>query len=240
VITVPAGTPELRVTITGGTGDADIYVRSGLAANFTTYNCFLNQGGNEETCSIPNPVAGDWYVMVYGFNAYSNVTLKASNAIRQGLPTQFANSGFWNPNFLVSQQITTTTPVTLTHLGMLVSNPGTGSVKLGLYTNRLRIVGIFPNITIVNEPGELITQATGTMVAGTAEYVGGNTTVAAGTYWIAAVYSSSVQIYMDNATQITWKYYSWPFTNALPASFYANTISELTTGRQNFFIRGIP
>jgi len=240
VITVPAGTPELRVTITGGTGDADIYVRSALAPNLATYDCFPNLNGNEETCSIQNPAAGDWYVMVYGFNAYGSVTLKASNAIRQGFATQFANFSQWNGNFLVAQQFSTTTPVTLTHLGMLVFNPFSASVKLGLYTNRIRFVGAFPNLTVINEPGELITQATGTVVGGTAEYVGGNTTVAAGTYWLAAVFSSPVQIYSDNATQVTWKYYSWPFTNALPSSFYSNPIFDLPTGRQNFFIRGVP
>ncbi|MFN0098938.1 MAG: fibronectin type III domain-containing protein [Gemmatimonadaceae bacterium] len=240
VITVPAGTPELRVTITGGTGDADIYVRSALAANFSTFDCFLNIGGNEETCSIQNPVAGDWYVMVYGFNAYATVTLRASNAIRQGFPNQFPGSLEWSSGFLLAQQITTTTPVTLTHLGMRVATPAAGSVKLGLYTNRLRFVGTFPNITFINEPGELITQATGTMVAGTAEYLSGNTTVAAGTYWLAMVFSNNSTIFADNTTPVTWKYYSWPFANALPTSFYANTMFDFTTGRQNLFIRGVP
>jgi hypothetical protein len=34
--------------------------------------------GNNETCTLSNPVAGDWYVMVRRFAAFSGVTLRGT------------------------------------------------------------------------------------------------------------------------------------------------------------------
>ena len=72
---VPSGKTSLTFTIGGGTGDADLYVRFGAKPTTTTFTCrpFLN--GNSETCSFSNPSAGDWYVMIRGFAAFSGVTL---------------------------------------------------------------------------------------------------------------------------------------------------------------------
>jgi hypothetical protein len=72
---VPAGKTSLTFTISGGTGDADLYVRFGAKPTTSTFTCrpFLN--GNNETCTISNPTAGDWYVMIRGFATFSGVTL---------------------------------------------------------------------------------------------------------------------------------------------------------------------
>ena len=77
-LAVPAGKTTLTFTISGGTGDADLYVRQGAQPTTTTYNCrpFLN--GNNETCTFSAPAAADWYVMIRGFSAYSGVTLKGT------------------------------------------------------------------------------------------------------------------------------------------------------------------
>jgi len=74
-LSVPAGKTSLTFTISGGTGDADLYVRLGAKPTTSTFNCrpFLN--GNSETCSFTNPSAGDWYVMIRGFATFSGVTL---------------------------------------------------------------------------------------------------------------------------------------------------------------------
>jgi vibriolysin len=81
-IAVPAGRPSLTVTIrpgTGSTGDADLYVRSGSRPTTTSYNCRPYLSGNNETCTISNPAAGDWYIMLRGYSAYSNVTLTGTH-----------------------------------------------------------------------------------------------------------------------------------------------------------------
>jgi vibriolysin len=75
-IAVPAGKASLTVRISGpGTGDADLYVRSGARPTTATYNCRPYLNGNAETCTITNPAAGDWYIMLRGYTAYTGVTL---------------------------------------------------------------------------------------------------------------------------------------------------------------------
>jgi vibriolysin len=73
---VPSGQSTLTFTISGGTGDADMYVRFGSAPTTTTYNCRPYLNGNSETCTFNPPQAGKYYVMLRAYTAYSNVTLK--------------------------------------------------------------------------------------------------------------------------------------------------------------------
>ncbi|NQZ12484.1 MAG: collagenase, partial [Algicola sp.] len=68
---VPAGASDLSFSISGGTGDGDLYVRFGAAPNSSDHDCFLNKGGNEETCNITNVQEGTYHVMVYGWAGYS-------------------------------------------------------------------------------------------------------------------------------------------------------------------------
>ena len=78
-VTVPAGTTSLVFNISGGTGDADMYVRLGAAPTTTSYTCRPYTSGNNETCTFNNPTAGSvYYVNVRAYSAYSGVTLKAT------------------------------------------------------------------------------------------------------------------------------------------------------------------
>ncbi|QDE66989.1 MULTISPECIES: trypsin-like serine protease [Myxococcus] len=77
-ISIPAGTTLLTVTQSGGTGDADLYVRSGSQPTTSSYNCRPYQSGNEETCTFSNPQAGTWYVSVRGYSSYSGVSVTAT------------------------------------------------------------------------------------------------------------------------------------------------------------------
>ena len=74
-LTVPAGQTSVGFQITGSVPDADLYVRRGSTPTTTSYDCRPYTGTSNETCSFTNPAAGDWYVMVRGFSAYSAVTL---------------------------------------------------------------------------------------------------------------------------------------------------------------------
>ena len=76
-ITVPAG-KTLTITTSGGTGDADLYTRFGSRPTTTTYSCRPYLGGNNETCTTTGTSAGDYYIMVRGYSAFSGVSLKAS------------------------------------------------------------------------------------------------------------------------------------------------------------------
>ena len=83
-ITVPSGQTSLVVNITGGTGDADMYVNFGTAPTTTTYQCRPYLNGNSETCTFSPPQAGTYHVMLRGYSAYSGVTLKATYSATGG------------------------------------------------------------------------------------------------------------------------------------------------------------
>ncbi len=76
-ITVPTGATQLSVS-TNGTGDLDLYVRRGTEATRTIADCDSEGASAAESCVIANPTAGEWYIMLYGFTAYSNVSLTAT------------------------------------------------------------------------------------------------------------------------------------------------------------------
>ena len=77
-ITVPAGVSSLSFTLSGGSGDADLYVRFGSAPTTGSYDCRPYLSGNNETCTFTSPQAGTYHVMVRGYSSYSGATLQAS------------------------------------------------------------------------------------------------------------------------------------------------------------------
>ncbi len=72
IITVPAGATDLTAVLGNLTADLDLYTRYSAIPSTATFDCSPYLGGTEEeTCLHPNPTAGDWYLMVYGYNAGS-------------------------------------------------------------------------------------------------------------------------------------------------------------------------
>jgi hypothetical protein len=61
--------------ISGGTGDADLYVRAGTAPNTLRYDCRPYLTGNTETCTFTPSSNTTYYIRVRAFSAYSGVTL---------------------------------------------------------------------------------------------------------------------------------------------------------------------
>jgi hypothetical protein len=76
---VPAQQASLKVTLSGGTGDADLYVKRGGNPSTTSYDCRSWATGNTETCTVTAPVAGTYHVMVRAYAAFSVVTLLAQS-----------------------------------------------------------------------------------------------------------------------------------------------------------------
>jgi leucyl aminopeptidase len=66
---------NLTVTISGGSGDADLYVNYGSPSTSSNYQCRPYKNGNEETCQISNPQAGTWYIDLQGYSSVLGVTL---------------------------------------------------------------------------------------------------------------------------------------------------------------------
>ncbi|WP_372627421.1 S8 family peptidase [Arsukibacterium sp.] len=74
-ITVPTGMKTLTAAISGGTGDADLFVRRGARPTTTTFDCRPYLQGNNENCSFSNPAADTWHVSIRAYSSFSGVTL---------------------------------------------------------------------------------------------------------------------------------------------------------------------
>ncbi len=103
-ITVPSGATDLRISISGGSGDADLYVRFGSRPTTSSYNCRSYRTGNNETCSFSTPRAGTYKIMIRGYKAYSGVTLSAS--YKGGTATPPAPTGGFNVEFVFGPNVT--------------------------------------------------------------------------------------------------------------------------------------
>jgi len=77
-LSVPAGATNLSFNISGGSGDADLYVRFGSAPTQSTYDCRPYIGGNVESCDITNVQSGTYYVMIRAYSTYSGLSLTGS------------------------------------------------------------------------------------------------------------------------------------------------------------------
>ena len=72
---VPAGMATLDFGISGGTGDADLYIRLGSQPTKTSHDCRPYETGNTEYCSFTNPTAGTYHIGIRAYRAFSGVTL---------------------------------------------------------------------------------------------------------------------------------------------------------------------
>jgi hypothetical protein len=94
-LTVPAGQTSLAINMSGGTGDADLYVKLGAQPTLTVYDYRPYLAGNNESVSVTNPAAGDWYIGINGYAAYSGVSLVATYSGGGGGGSQLlGNPGF--------------------------------------------------------------------------------------------------------------------------------------------------
>jgi serine protease len=76
-VVVPEGSTTLTLSMAGGTGEANMYVRYGARPTTSVFSCAPGLTGNNETCTFTAPAAGTYYVMVYGLTSYSGVSLTA-------------------------------------------------------------------------------------------------------------------------------------------------------------------
>ncbi|MGN6514089.1 MAG: pre-peptidase C-terminal domain-containing protein, partial [Lysobacteraceae bacterium] len=77
-LVVPSGSTSAVISISGGSGDADLYVKLGSAPTSSSYSCRPYLTGNNETCTFNAPTAGTYYINVRAYSAYSGVSLKGT------------------------------------------------------------------------------------------------------------------------------------------------------------------
>lgn len=77
-IDVPAGATALNFKLTGGTGDADLYVRAGSKPTLSAYDCRPYEANSNETCTFATPQTTTYHVLINGYSAFNNLNLVAS------------------------------------------------------------------------------------------------------------------------------------------------------------------
>jgi leucyl aminopeptidase len=109
---VPAGAGNLRFATSGGSGNADLYVKFGAPPTGASYDCRSVNSGNAETCDIASPQAGTYHVLVAGRRGFGGVSLTGSYAVDSG-PQAYANDA----NLDIVDNGTVESPVTVSGRG---------------------------------------------------------------------------------------------------------------------------
>ncbi len=135
-IPVPAGATNLVARLTGGSGDADLYLRKGVQPTLTAYDCRPYTAGNEEECAVPAPQPDTYHVMVHAYSAISGVTLTLGYSSPPDNVTKPELSGAQGS----MQNFSIAVPAGATNLVIKITG-GTGDVDL--YTRR----GQVPTLT---------------------------------------------------------------------------------------------
>jgi len=92
-MTVPSGASNLSFSTSGGSGDADLYVKFGSQPTTSSYDCRPYKSGNAETCSFASPSAGTYYVSLRAYSTFSGVSLVGNYTAGGGGGTQTYSNG---------------------------------------------------------------------------------------------------------------------------------------------------
>ena len=124
----------VAVNMSGGTGDADLYVKFGSEATTSSYDCRPYASGNNEECTFAQSQAGTYHVMVHGYSAYSNASLVATYDDGGSEPPTGGDSGAKTDISIASKGWDRTTINVAEGASNLVvsTSGGTGNVRLYL------------------------------------------------------------------------------------------------------------
>jgi serine protease len=114
---VPAGASNLKFVMSGGTGDADLYVRFGAAPTTSNYDCRSWASGNSETCNITTAQAGTYYVMINAYSTFSGASLTGSYTASGGGTQQSLFSNTTNVNIPDNNSTGATSSISVNRTG---------------------------------------------------------------------------------------------------------------------------
>jgi hypothetical protein len=150
-VQVPAGATSLRIATSGGTGDADLYVRYGQIPTTSQYDCASGGGTNDDSCQVASPLPGTYYVLVRGYNTYSGATLAATSG---GVPA--------GPLNLAAR------PATATSIHLTWTDGSVNETGYHLHRRVLSSAGVWGSWASVGSPAANATSFTNTgLTAGT-------------------------------------------------------------------------
>jgi len=162
---VPSGATNLRFDTTGGTGDADLYVKFGSPPTLSSFDCVSGGETATDSCVLPSATAGTWYVMVHAYSAISNVSLTGSynggsggnnpptanfNFSTSGLTANFTDASSDSDGSIVSRNWTfgDGSSSTATNPSHTYANAGTFSVKLTVKDNAGASTSVTKQVTV--------------------------------------------------------------------------------------------
>ncbi|RNF83924.1 PKD domain-containing protein [Lysobacter psychrotolerans] len=144
---VPTGASNLTFTMSGGTGDADMYVKFGSAPTDTVYDCRPYTGGNAETCTFAAPQAGTYHVRLKGYSAFSGVSLVGDYGTSGGGTQTYSNAA----DYTISDNATVDSPITVS--GRTGNAPSNASVTVAIvhtYQGDLKVDLVAPDGSLYN------------------------------------------------------------------------------------------
>ncbi|TDR42580.1 reprolysin family propeptide [Tahibacter aquaticus] len=142
-LAVPAGATNLTFTTSGGSGDADLYVKFGSAPTDTVNDCKSTNSTNAETCTIAAPSAGTYYVAVKAYAAFSGLSIVGdySTGGSGGVQT-YSNA----TDYTISDNATVESPIAVS--GRSGNAPSNASVSVNIqhtYQGDLKVDLVAPD-----------------------------------------------------------------------------------------------
>ena len=145
---VPSGASNLKFVMSGGTGDADMYVKFGSAPTDTSYDCRPYANGNAETCNISTAQVGTYYVRLKAYSSFSGVSLTGSYTTGGGGGTQtYSNT----TDYAINNNATVDSPITVS--GRSGNAPSNASVTVAIvhtYQGDLKVDLVAPDGSLYN------------------------------------------------------------------------------------------
>tara|TARA_R110002020_G_scaffold37705_5_gene113694 strand:+ start:13367 stop:15577 length:2211 start_codon:yes stop_codon:yes gene_type:complete len=148
-MSVPAGSTNLTFNMSGGTGDADMYVQFGSQPTDTAYVCRPYLSGNAETCTIAAPSAGTYHVRVKAYSSFSGVSLVGNYTAGGGggSPQTYSNTA----DYQIRDNTTVDSPISVS--GRSGNAPSNASVAVNIvhtYKGDLKVDLVAPDGSLYN------------------------------------------------------------------------------------------
>ncbi|SEM14380.1 serine protease [Stigmatella aurantiaca] len=125
---VPAGSSNLTIATSEGTGDADLYVKFGAAPTTSLSDCRPYKSGNAESCAFAAPQAGTYHVMVRGYSTFAGVKLLGTYTAGTGGGQSFFEN---TTDFSILDSKTIESPIAVS--GRSGNAPSTLKVGVSIY-----------------------------------------------------------------------------------------------------------
>ncbi|WP_242112832.1 M4 family metallopeptidase [Luteimonas aquatica] len=146
-LSVPAGATNLKFVTSGGSGDADLYVKFGSAPTTGSYDCRSAGATTAETCNIATAQAGTYYVLVSGYSTYSGLSLTGSYTTGGSGTQTYSNT----TDYAINDNATVDSPITVS--GRSGNAPSNAQVTVAIvhtYIGDLKVDLVAPDGTLYN------------------------------------------------------------------------------------------